>query len=468
MRRISISDVTMKASEQSRKFTLSFKEKIELAKLLDKLGADVIEIGAIKNKKIDSLLVKSVAAAVKKAGVALSVGQSVESVEEAWSALKEAKKPRLQVCAPMSPAQMEYFWHKKPAKMLDAVRELIEAARACCPDVEFVAGDAARSERDFLYQAVETAVEAGARAVTLCDEAGLMFPDEFAAFIEDVRAHVPALEDVTLGVMISDELSMAASCAAAAVRAGADEIKTASCGGVTRLDEFAAILRGRGDALGVECSLRQSEIMRTTRQIEWMCSTERSKNSPFDNGVREDSGALLTAHDDRDAVMKAVEKLGYELSEEDAAKVCEAFERIAASKGTVSARELDSIVASAAMQVPPTYRLESYVINCGNVISACAHMKLQRGEESVEGVCLGDGPIDAAFLALEQIIGHHYELDDFQIQAVTEGREALGETIVRLRSNGKLYAGRGLSTDIVGASIAAYINALNKIVYEEA
>ena len=95
-------------------------------------------------------------------------------------------------------------------------------------------------------------------------------------------------------------------------------------------------------------------------------------------------------------------------------------------------------------------------------------MKLQRGEESVEGVCLGDGPIDAAFLALEQIIGHHYELDDFQIQAVTEGREALGETIVRLRSNGKLYAGRGLSTDIVGASIAAYINALNKIVYEEA
>ena len=468
MRSISVSDVTMKAAEQSRKMTLSFKEKIELAKLLDKLGVDGIEIGAIRNKKIDSLLVKSVAAAVKKGRVALSVGQSVESVTEAWAALKEAKRPRLQVCAPMSPAQMEYFWHKKPAKMLDAVRALIAACRACCPEVEFVAGDAARSERDFLYQAVAAAVEAGASVVTLCDEAGLMFPEEFAAFIEDVRAHVPALENVTLGVMISDELSMAAACAAAAVRAGAGEVKTASCGGVTRLDEFAAILRGRGDALGVECGLRQSEITRTTRQIEWMCSAERGKNTPFESGVREDSGALLTAHDDREAVMKAIGKLGYELSEEDAAKVYEAFERIAASKETVSARELDSIVASAAMQVPPTYRLESYVINCGNVISACAHMKLQRGEESVEGVCLGDGPIDAAFLALEQIIGHHYELDDFQIQAVTEGREALGETIVRLRSNGKLYAGRGLSTDIVGASIAAYINALNKIVYEEA
>lgn len=468
MRSISVSDVTMKSAEQSRKMTLSFKEKIELAKLLDRLGVDGIEIGAIKNKRIDSLLVKSVAAAVKKSRVALGVGQSVESVEEAWAALKEAKRPRLQVCAPMSPAQMEYFWHKKPAKMLDAVRELIAACRARCPEVEFVAGDAARSERDFLYQAIEAAVGAGASVVTLCDEAGLMFPDEFSAFIEDVRAHVPALESVTLGVMISDELSMAASCAAAAVRAGAGEVKTASCGGVTRLDEFAAILRGRGDALGVECGLRQSEITRTTRQIEWMCSSERGKNTPFDSGVREDAGALLTAHDDREAVMKAVERLGYDLSEEDAAKVYEAFERIAASKETVSARELDSIVASAAMQVPPTYRLESYVINCGNVISASAHMKLRHGEETVEGVCLGDGPIDAAFLALERIIGHHYELDDFQIQAVTEGREALGETIVRLRSNGKLYAGRGLSTDIVGASIAAYINALNKIVYEEA
>lgn len=468
MRSISVSDVTMKVTEQSGKFSLSFKEKIELAKLLDRLGADVVEIGAIKNKKIDSLLVKSVAGAVKNSAVALSVGQSSESVDEAWAALKEARRPRLQVCAPMSPAQMEYFWHKKPAKMLDAVRELIEKCRTLCAEVEFVAGDAARSERDFLYQAVQTAIDAGAGIVTLCDEAGLMFPDEFAAFIEDVRAHVPALENVRLGVMISDELSMAGACAAAAVRAGADEVKTASCGDVTDLYEFGAILRGRGEALGVECRLRQSEMRRITRQIEWMCSTERSKNSPFDSGVRESAELELTAHDDRDAVMKAVEKLGYELSEEDGAKVYEAFERIAASKETVSARELDSIVASAAMQVPPTYRLESYVINCGNVITASAHIRLSKGEEHPEGVCLGDGPIDAAFLALEQIIGHHYELDDFQIQAVTEGREALGETIVRLRSNGKLYAGRGLSTDIVGASIRAYINALNKIVYEEA
>ena len=134
----------------------------------------------------------------------------------------------------------------------------------------------------------------------------------------------------------------------------------------------------------------------------------------------------------------------------------------------MSARELDIIVASAAMQVPPTYTLANYVINCGNIISASAHLKLTRGEQALEGICLGDGPIDAAFLAIEQIIGHHYELDDFQIQAVTEGREAMGSALVKLRSGGKLYSGKGISTDIIGASIHAYLSALNKIVYEEA
>ena len=127
-----------------------------------------------------------------------------------------------------------------------------------------------------------------------------------------------------------------------------------------------------------------------------------------------------------------------------------------------------AIIASAALQVPPTYRLESYVINTGNTISASAQMKLTKNGQTLSGVSLGDGPVDAAFLAIESILGRHYELDDFQIQAVTEGREAMGESVVKLRSGGKLYSGRGISTDIIGASVHAYLNAINKIVYEEA
>ena len=119
------------------------------------------------------------------------------------------------------------------------------------------------------------------------------------------------------------------------------------------------------------------------------------------------------------------------------------------------------------MQVPSAYLLDTYVINSGNTISSSAHMRLKKGDAVLEGIALGDGPIDAAFLAIEQITGRHFELDDVQIQAVTEGREAMGQTIVRLRSGGKLYSGRGISTDIVCAGIHAYLSALNKIVYEE-
>ena len=164
---------------------------------------------------------------------------------------------------------------------------------------------------------------------------------------------------------------------------------------------------------------------------------------------------------------KVVRQLGYDLTEEDNARVFEAFKRVAVKKHFVGTRELDAIVASTALQVPSTYRLESYVINSGNVIMATANITLERDGNKVRGISVGDGPIDAAFLAIEQIIGHHYELDDFQIQAVTEGREAMGSALVKLRSGGRLYSGSGISTDIIGASIRAYISALNKIVYEE-
>ena len=133
----------------------------------------------------------------------------------------------------------------------------------------------------------------------------------------------------------------------------------------------------------------------------------------------------------------------------------------------VGTRELDAIIASTALQVPSTYHIENYVINSGNIITATANILLGRGEEKLRGVGVGDGPIDAAFLAIEQIIGHHYELDDFQIQTVTEGRDAMGSALVKLRSAGRVYSGNGISTDIIGASIRAYISALNKIVYEE-
>lgn len=467
MNKIRISDITMK--QTGANFSLSFKEKIELSKLLDKLGVDLIELEPIDQPKIDSLRIKSVAAAVKDSTIAVPVGLNEESVQTTWNALKEAKKARLQVCAPVSPVQMEYLFHKKPDAMLAAIEQTIIACCKLCGDVEFVADDATRSDPAFLYEAVRTAIAAGAKTVTVCDTAGAMLPNEFTAFIRELYANVAELKDVTLGVSCANDLSMADSCAIAAVRYGAGEIKAAAYRvNVASLPNVTKVLSAKGEFYNATCQVKTTSMNRTCDQISWMCQTGRSKTSPFDNGVQEDDGSIfLTGHDDLSAVMKVVSRLGYDLSEEDGGKVYEAFKVIAQKKEKVSARELDAIVASSAMQVPPTYKLDSFVVTSGNVVAATAHLKMIKGDRVLEGVSLGDGPIDAAFLAIEQITGHHYELDDFQIQSVTEGREAMGQTIVKLRSAGKVYSGQGISTDIVGSGILAYINALNKIVYEE-
>ena len=155
------------------------------------------------------------------------------------------------------------------------------------------------------------------------------------------------------------------------------------------------------------------------------------------------------------------------ISPEDQQKVYKCFCQTAEKKEHITLRELDAIIAAEAMQVPPAYHDVRYVISTGNQIGAMAHMKLEFHGKQLESVAAGDGVIDAAFLALEKAVGRHFELDSFQVQAVTEGQKAMGETIVRLRSEGKLYSGRGISTDIVGAGIMAYVNALNKIVFEE-
>ena len=196
-----------------------------------------------------------------------------------------------------------------------------------------------------------------------------------------------------------------------------------------------------------------------------MCQPGKKKAVANTDGAEDD--IFLTEHDDVSAITVAVTKLGYDLSEDDNLKVYNAFMQIAKKKEKVGLKELDAIVASSAMQVPSTYKLDTYVITSGNTISATAHIKLTKNGMPVEGVYIGDGSIDAAFQAIEKITGCHYELDDFQLQAVTEGREAMGQTVVKLRSGAKVYSGRGISTDIVGAGIQAYLSALNKIIYEE-
>ncbi len=488
MKTVRIADVTLKEGTKASGATLSFKEKIEIAKLLDRVCVDVIEMPAIENEAADSLLLKSVASLLKNSTLSVDAGTTKESADKAWQAVMGAKNKRVYVSLPTSTVQMEYLCKCKPAKMISVIEEMVSYCKSLCADVEFCAQDATRSEREFLAQAVKTAITAGATTITICDTAGQQLPDEYKTFIKNLYEDVPELKDVNLGVNCASELGMAGACAVAAVASGAAEVKAT----VTRtqfpvLENCVHLVHTRGESMGVDCNVNVTELSRTAKQIKTIVKTRRTETTPFDAPLAQDAenDIKLDINSDISVVAGAVKALGYTLSDDDVvvnvaklfgmgytlsdddvAKVFEAFLHTAKKK-QVGAKELEAIVASEALQVPPTYRLISYVVNSGNIISPTANIVVEKQGKNYTGLSSGDGPIDAALLALEQIVGHHYELDDFQIQSVTEGREAMGEALIKLRADGRLFSGRGISTDIIGATIRAYLNALNKIVYGE-
>ena len=355
---------------------------------------------------------------------------------------------------------MEYTAHKKPAAMLEWIGNAVALAAEHCADVEFCAVDATRADVAYLKQALAAAVQGGAKSVCLCDSTGEMLPDDFAAFVADVAADIT----VPVGVRCDNQNGLAAAQAILAVRRGITCVKTDVSGNTVPLESFAVMLKNCGTTYGFESRLRYTQLGRIIKQINWVADKVKDTAATV---VTADEAIHLDAKDDKDAVITAAAKLGYDLSEEDQTKVYEGFCRVAEKK-TVGAKELDAIIASVALQVPATYTLENYVINTGSVLAASAQISLMRNGKVESGISMGDGPIDAAFRAIEQIIGQHFEVDDFQIQSVTEGRGAVGSTLIKLRSNGKVYSGNGISTDIIGASIRAYLSAVNKIVYEEA
>ena len=469
MRAIRVSDITMREAIASKALSLSFKEKLEIVKILDRIGVGSIEVEGIESSKVDSLRIKSIASLVKNSTLAVPVKMDDDSIQAVWNAAKGAKHVRLQVEAAVSPSCMEYIQRKKADTLIADAAEAVAKCAQLTDDVEFVAIDATRTDVAYLARVIDAVVAAGAKTVTVCDAAGSMLPEEFAQFIADLYQATPQLKDIDLGISCCNNLNMADACAVAGVMAGASIVKATSYPmGVVALDNVARILAAKADALGAQSKVRVTELKRAMNQIARLCCDDRSKASLFTGAVSEAvEGVVLTAGDDQATVMQYVERLGYSLSDEDAEAVFEAFKKIAASKERVSATELDAIVASAALQVPPTYTLDGYVINSGLSFKATSHISLRKNGELIEAVSLGDGPIDSSFKSIESVVGKHYELDDFSIQAVTEGREAMGESVVKLIADGKVYSGRGISTDIVESSIRAYINALNKIAYEE-
>jgi len=440
---------------------LTFKEKFEIARQLEKLCVDAIEFPELSESKEDTLLVRTCASFVKNATLSVAVSDK-NAIAVAADALSGAKNAALRVELSTSPVGMEYFHHKKAPKMLEYITLLVTEAKKAVKTVEFCALDATRAEKGFLLQAIGAAEAAGASTICISDDAGEMLPDEFALFAEECAKSVK----VPLGVACSDKSGFALSSAILSAVKGVKAVRAVVVGDGVNLEALSECVKNSGNRNGIATGITYTELHRTVKQITRIV-TDTTEKSPIATAPSlEQTKISLDDKDDMAAVIDATKKIGYDLSDEDKVKVYEEFLRVAAKK-RVGAKELDAIVASVALQVPATYKLVSYVVNNGNIIQASAQITLMKKDETLKGIMMGDGPIDAAFLCLEQIIGTHYELDDFEIQSVTEGKEAMGSALVKLRKDGKLYSGKGISTDIIGASIRAYLSAVNKIAYEE-
>ena len=461
MKKISITDITLKKLSEVREVSLLFREKTAIAACADSLGADAVELAPIKNLREDTIIYKTIAQNVQNARLAIPVGFTAEDVKAAWECVKDAKNPRLQIELPTSTVQMEYIYHLKADKMIEKIGELTKIAKELCADVEFCALDATRADVDFLIDAAKKAEENGAGIITICDDAGVSLPEEIGNLAEKVKGAVK----VPVYVQVSDRINMAVASAVAAISKGADGLKCAMAGkDVLLTGELSDAMTACSAQIGAETNLVNTKIHAS---IEDMLSSINHEAYETESAVSEKKKILLDAESTIAQVAQAASVLGYDLSDSDCGNVHKAVIQVCEKKDAIGAKELEALIASSAMQAPSTYHLESYTTNSSNITGSMSQVTLKCNDDSFCGVSTGDGPIDSAFRAIEQCIGYHYELDDFQVQSVTEGKEALGSALVRLRNNGKLYSGNGISTDIVAASIRAYINALNKIVFEE-
>lgn len=457
MKKIVVSDVTLKVISE-KGLSLTFRDRLSIAEKLDQLFVDAIELPALINSKENEVIYRTIASTVKNAIVKIPVGDNVKSLNSAAECVKSAAKACLQVVMPVSTVQMEYFYHLKAPHMQAKIEELVKAAKEVNECVEFVAIDAFRAEEGFVESCAKVAFNAGATAITLSDDAGEALPEDYEKIVKAIKSAC----NIKVFVQPSNALSMAAACAVQSIKAGADGVKTSVCGENLSLSVVSDIMRSKKFDFDANCDVDATNVKTISSIINGIaCNDKREDDASKIEFDFFDNNATMGE------VSMAVKHLGYELSDTDFGKVYEEFKKLTSKKESIDVKELEALIASTAMQVPSTYHLVNYVVNSGNIIPATANVTLERAGEKFTGVSTGDGPIDAAFHAIEQVIGHHYELDDFQVHAVTKGRGAVGSSIIRLRTDGKLYPGNGVSTDIVGACIRAYINALNKIVYEE-
>jgi len=502
--RVYIFDTTLRDGEQSPGCSMNLQEKIEVAKQLERLKVDVIEAGFAISSPGDFQSVKSIAETVKNCTVASLSRARTEDIDRSWEAIKNAVSPRIHVFIATSPIHMEYKLRMSPDQVLERAVEMVKYAKKYCSDIEFSAEDATRSDPEFLYRVFEAVINAGATVINVPDTVGYTTPDEFYRLISNIKSNVSNIDKAIISVHCHNDLGMAVANTLAAARAGATQLECTINGigeraGNAAMEEIVMALKTRSQLFDVDCRVDTTQIYRSSKLISSITGVSVQPNKAIvgANAFAHESGIhqhgvlankttyeimtpesiglsrntmVLGKHSGRHAFEDRLRSLGYNLTKEELDETFQKFKVLADKKKVVQDADLEVLLQHKAVEVPETYRLDRFVINTGNTITATASVRLIKfngDEQIIEEVSTGDGPIDAAFKAIDKIAGISFTLEDYSLRSVTEGQDAQGEAYVKIRSNSKVYTGKGVSTDVFEASVLSYVNAINKMIYEE-
>lgn len=502
MNNVQIFDTTLRDGEQAPGYAMNLDEKVRMALQLEALGVDVIEAGFPVASHGDFDSVRAVAGKVRSS-VVCSLARAVDAdIEAAAEAISGAARPRIHTFIATSDLHLKFKLGISRNECIDGIRHAVSLARRLCDDVEFSAEDASRTDPDFLCRAVETAVDAGATVVNIPDTVGYSTPGEFGALVAMVLNRVPGIERTTVSTHCHDDLGLAVANSLAGLRAGARQVECTICGigeraGNAALEEIVMALKTRsGYFEGLDTNVKTPEIFRTAHLLATITGVRippgkaivgvnafahesgihqhgvLSKAQTYEIMTPESVGVkhaelVLGKHSGKHALEARLRDLGYDFDDARIGEVFEAFKALADRKKEITGRDLVALAESrvaARDGGAPMWSLDSFVVNSGNHMSATAQVTLVKGTKRVQEAAIGSGPIYAAFRAVEKAVRHKFKLEDYQIQSVTERRDALGEVMVKISDQRGSYRGRGVSTDIIEGSILALLVAVNRMV----
>jgi 2-isopropylmalate synthase len=525
---VRIFDTTLRDGEQSPGASLTSAEKLEIARALARLGVDVIEAGFPAASPDDLEGVQRIAVEVgnpppgdlelsRKTPVICGLARAnKKDIDSAWQAVQYAARPRIHTFLATSPIHMRYKLRMEPQEVLDQVREMVAYARSLCEDVEFSPEDAGRSEPDFLYLVLGEAIKAGATTLNIPDTVGYTTPEEFGSLISGIMAHTPGIEEAVVSVHTHDDLGLATANALAGIRAGARQVEVTVNGigeraGNTSLEEVVMTLHTRRAIFGLETGIDTTQIARASRMVSNYTGIPVQPNKAIvgsnafahEAGIHQDgmlknqttyeimrpetvgvnrSRLVLGKHSGRHALKAHLQELGYELSQADIDLAFERYKQLADKKKVITDADLEALVEDQVYQSQEIFSLDGLQVACGTMGMPTATVRL-RGPDNNNFVhaAVGTGPVHAAYQAIDAIVGVKTTLLEFNVHAVTEGIDALGEVTVRLQAdngtafqrtspqNGRVhtrtYGGYGADTDIIVASAKAYLAALNKFLF---